>query len=298
MKFLIKMVFGINIISNFISIIAYVIGAMNIDLFAKFLGFKEINSAFLIAGANILRASLPQIGPNQLGFYLAPNILLLIYFIYINKIYFRNRNILYSLLMLDFGLLCLTFSRSSILTVIVAVIVIAAFRPGKYIKTFFKWGTVSCILFGIFLFSADKLSQGNFSVWVKFNTSFKDPSLQGHSNSILESLNKYDEYYLSGFEKGIVGPKAALFGKTMMNSENSLIVMVFEMGIFQFIFLSLGYLFLFPRIITNIFQMALMIGLLVNIQFLPSIFETGPMTNFIAMIAFLGNKSILSIRQI
>jgi len=81
------------------------------------------------------------------------------------------------------------------------------------------------------LMVVDFFSNGAIEKWLFLNTSLRDPSMQGHYSSIINALDNFDQYYLSGYPRGTVGPRAQLFTIDFYNVENSTLGIIFDMGL-------------------------------------------------------------------
>ena len=90
------------------------------------------------------------------------------------------------------------------------------------------------VLLGVLMVAGlivDQVSDGYVTRWVELNAKGKDPSMIGHARSIEDAINKFDEYALVGYPRGTVGPKAIIFTGVVNNVENSLLGLLYDMGL-------------------------------------------------------------------
>ncbi|MDR2924688.1 MAG: hypothetical protein LBU76_01830 [Azoarcus sp.] len=137
---------------------------------------------------------------------------------------------------------------------------------------------MSVIMFGILALSflvyfIDDYSGGKISHWISLNLSGEDPSMVGHGNSFVQVWEVLDEYYLYGYPRGSVGPKALVQEADLKNVENGMLSIFYDMGIplgiafIVFSSLLLGCMYRHPS------QIAVLVGFAVPAMFLPYVFS-------------------------
>ena len=278
-----------NLTANLLSILIYTL-LLSVPSFALlFLGKEEVASNWRIAGANIYRAGFPQGDPNQLGLYQAINICLM-FFIMLKKIDVGIRPAFIKiLLLLDVIILFLSFSRSSMVFLITCVCVILMFRFSRIVKSVLLYSLVLLLVLISSALVTNKVTDGKLTTWIMMNITMDDPSIGGHTNTIYDAVQAVDQYILFGYERGTVGPKAELFTDTIINVENSVLILLFDMGIFGLLIYITIYGLLILPFVRNIYQTALLVAFIVNIQFLPSIFSIEIVMYFFAVFVITAN---------
>ena len=210
-----------SVITALISLCAYY---LNLPIIKYFHGNSEINSNWFLGGVFIYRAGYPIGGPNQLG-------LLFSSFIMINAIHpitDRRNNIYYTGFLL-LGLL-FTFSKSAILALIVFLVLqnISYNSLHKLIPRVL----ISILLFGSVIYFLDQtLFEGYFIRYLDNFVGNEDQSTAGHLDSLLNAVQSFKEYYLYGYEKGTVGPRASQFTADYKNVESSVFILLYDMGL-------------------------------------------------------------------
>jgi hypothetical protein len=191
------------------------------------------------------------------------------------------------LIITDIALLLLTFSRSAIVLIVATGAVLALVKLSIYLKTLIVSMMVILLLGAAGIIAIEKISGGRLETWVSLTLNMEDPSIGGHQNTYVEAWKNWKDYYIDGYEKGTVGPWAILFSEVMHNPENSTLVLLYDMGLLQFLILMVSYSVLAINTLRNAPQLALLIGLLVNLQFLPNVFAVEEIMFFtVIFIAF------------
>ncbi|NKI93048.1 hypothetical protein [Rhizobacter sp. SG703] len=258
-------------------------------------GTGPLASAWYIAGGTWLRMGLPATGPNSLGLALG------LYALLVGGVLFsRKPRPLPSVVVvaaLVFALLAvaLTFSRSSWLAIMLgtAALVLACvpgsvlFSPANLTRMVLA-GAVSIALMGVALLLLDSYSDGAVTRWALLNASGTDPSMVGHHKSFVMAIESLNDYAWLGYPKGTVGARAALFGGTLYNVENSFLALFFDMG------LPIGTVFLvsIAGMLSGLWvhrsQWSVLIGFTVCAFFLPYNFEPDIVVFFLFVFTLLG----------
>lgn len=258
-------------------------------------GTGPLASAWYIAGGTWLRMGLPATGPNSLGLALG------LYALLVGGVLFSReprpvpRAIVIAALALALLAVALTFSRSSWLAIMLGstALVLACvpgsvlFSPANLTRMVLA-GALSIALVGLALLLLDSYSDGAVSRWALLNVSGTDPSMVGHHKSFVMALESLDDYAWLGYPKGTVGARAALFGGTLYNVENSFLAVFFDMG------LPLGCLFMLAigGMLAGLWvhrsQWSVLIGFTVCAFFLPYNFEPDIVVFFLFVFTLLG----------
>jgi hypothetical protein len=255
---------------------------------------SQLAVTWYIAGG-WMRMGLPATAPNSLGVIAA---LLYIFGLSLNLSGMASAlRIRYSwiLLLLTCGVLILTFSRSSWLgafagTCVLFITCWKIWKIGESIGLFRLFASVLSILLGIVIFAyfIDIYSDGIVGRWITYNLTGTDPSMVGHGNSIENAWELAHQYYLFGYPRGTVGPRAAQFGGDFNNVESSVFAVFYDMGI------PIGILFMIfsSLIIVSMFrhisQLAPMLILFLVMQFLPHVFSPDINIFFLIIYTVLG----------
>jgi hypothetical protein len=288
--YIIRAIFILNVVSNVISIISYIVTTLNPMSLYLFFGYDKMQSSFIISGGNLLRLTLPQASPNTLGIYLSLNIALSIFVLGGNCFGNKEKIAVKFLCLFDLLLLILTFSRSSFILIIVTLAVMVFFRPSRYLLKTAKLFGFSLLFVIISAAIVDSISNNKLSDWVQLNMTFQDPSIEGHIDSYKRVFSDFGEYQLHGYEKGCVGPRAFLFRKGyIINPESSLMALLYEMGIYQLVFLLMSCILVLVHVIRDVKQIAILIGMATCLQFLPNVYETDIIAYFIVVLFLLSN---------
>lgn len=224
------------------------------DQFLLDLGYSsgkngKLHHSFYFSGGILQRNVGTFSSANDFGLFLVIVIILLSYYrVFTNKIIFRLVNFVLYLSLL------LTFSRSAILGLGLYLLVANPKTGLKIISLI----SIAFILLNIYY--SDMLSSIN--KFFLLTMSGKDPSIQGHIDSLLFSFDLLKDNFLFGLEMGRVGPKASIFFNTMIDVESSFFCLLFDVGIIGFIF----------YIITLICFMGHKLNLLIMIAMFPAFF--------------------------
>lgn len=261
------------------------------ELRIRFFGSAELAHAWYLAGANILRMGLPFVAPNNMGFYLASTMMVLLANIAANRHLGKSNLIGYVLLLINCLALVMTFSRSAMLMLVIGgalYLIIPGIVDRKAIFSTMLSIVVGLVVAIIALAIVDEVTGGTLHKWFALNVSRSDPSMQGHARSIYEAVENFHEYYIIGYEKGTVGPKAALFTLNIHNVENSLFAVLYDVGIFGFFILSIAYFLLLQKGFSSRYQLPVLISFLVVLQLLPYIYEPELIVYFLFCYLLIG----------
>ena len=258
-------------------------------------GTGPLASAWYIAGGTWLRMGLPATGPNSLGLALG------LYALLVGGVLFSRKprpvpsGIVVAALVFALLAVALTFSRSSWLAIMLGTVALVLacvpggvlFSPANLTRMVLA-GAVSIALMGVALLLLDSYSDGAVSRWALLNFSGTDPSMVGHHKSFVVAIESLDDYAWLGYPKGTVGARAALFGGTLYNVENSFLAVFFDMG------LPLGAVFLLSiaGMLSGLWvhrsQWSVLIGFTVCAFFLPYNFEPDIVVFFLFVFTLLG----------
>lgn len=237
-------------------------------------GADELHFSWYISGANMLRMGLPLGGPNGQGVYLAVSIYFIVTAMSLGRTGSISKKTLYLLLVLNLIALILTFSRSSALLLVTSLglYLVVVDNVNRQVKmTIVKYLILALTVGAASLLVVNEVTDSLLSRWLYLNLSMTDPSMIGHWDSIRDALETLEKYYLYGYERGTVGPKAVLFSNVMMNVENSTLILLYDLGIFGFFLFLVAYALLIQTGYRSRVQLPLMVGMLINFQFLPNI---------------------------
>lgn len=227
---------------------------------------ETISSSHFLYGAFIYRAWLPIGCSNQLGLLFSALFMINLVYPMQNKVC----NLLYSLILI-IGVV-LTFSKSSALSLVIFYLLFNM-QYKSIQKTIITMVCFLLMLFSFLYVINYVYPNNNFNLYLARLIEGADPSTIGHHESIKSAISNYKEYYLFGYERGTVGPRAINFTDEFENVENSLISIVFDMGIINAMiyFILLGSLLLKSRM-TKI-QLYYYMSILVPFLFLPHIYN-------------------------
>lgn len=238
---------------------------------------------------------LPASGPNTLGLLFALNAFLFSSLLFMKKT--KGSDAIASTTAVFLGMvvaligLMLTFSRSSMLMLILALPLFMLLPGVLTFSRFFRFSSVVAVMSVVAVLvgiAADMASDGYVIRWIELNTSLKDPSMLGHFRSITEAIDKFYEYALWGYPRGTVGPKAALFTGTVNNVENSLLAVVYDMGLILGAVFIIATALLYSFGYTNRVQLVLLIAFIAPCMLLPYVFEPDILIYFIFIYLLLG----------
>ncbi|MFY0608226.1 MAG: O-antigen ligase family protein [Cyclobacteriaceae bacterium] len=270
---LLHFVFQLNTLVILISIGLYVSFWLDRSFFHQLLG-SEASYVWYIDKAYILRLGLPFAGPNIMGVYCAGISFLTIWLMRESKV--ESMKFLIFTFAITSLALFLTFSRSSILLLLVALIFYFADHLRKNIGFFLSSLITGMVFLVVIVIIINSITDDALTLWLLSNLQLNDSSIEGHVRTFPTFVRNIDDFFLFGYDNGTVGPKAYAVGNTfaeIKNSENSILVVLYDMGLFlgTFYFIS----FFLTMLFTNFHRIAkyLIIGLFINFQFLPNIYE-------------------------
>ncbi|MFT7156830.1 MAG: hypothetical protein ACI8Q1_001845 [Parvicella sp.] len=287
----------VNVAVIMLGIILYLYFWSDRSIFHSLLG-NEASYVWYIDKAFILRMGIPFAGPNTFGIYLASQVFLIFY---LRSQFVLERGVSRFLITMNLVALFLTFSRSSILFVLVAFVLqyLINFKV-KNLLILLKQILLLSILVFLFGLVLNIISDQALIKWVQGTLTGNDSSIGGHLNIFSQFLERFDDFYLFGYENGLVGPRAYLFHDSyfeVKNSENSFLVVLYDMGMIVGVCYLLLFISTAALTITNKFAVALYVGIMVNFQFLPNIYELDALMMIffnIGLISFLyyGNSKL------
>ena len=286
----IQFALGMSLIIVVSALVLYLVTLIYPTLGATLISTGEIQSAWYISGGTWLRMGLPATGPNSLGLILGLNILLILSLLDSGQ-QTHNKWILALLGLSVIGLI-LTFSRSSWLMVMAGTLLLYVSRSKlEAIKGIALFLLVAAILAGVtlaILAATDATAFDQISLWLELNLSGRDPSMQGHLVSFQDAWEQLDQYYLHGFPKGTVGPKALSFTNKIHNAESSPLALVYDMGLPLSILFMAGWALILTEFYITRAQWAVLFGFIVCTQFLPYIFEADSQIYFLFIYVLVG----------
>lgn len=248
-------------------------------------------TAWFISGGRWMRMGLPAASPNNLGLFFALNA-----FVFIRCLLqaeacpVGRRPVALALILALLGLV-LTFSRSSMLVLFIGAPLLMLQSGGISFSRLFRLLVAVAVLLILATLSGmivDAISDGYVTRWLILNLKFQDPSMVGHLRSITDAIEKFDEYWLAGYPRGTVGPKAAIFSGIVNNVENSLLAVFFDMGLMMgglyvlIVALLAGCGYRHPS------QLCLLTGFLAPCMLLPYVFEVDVLIYFAFIYVVLG----------
>lgn len=290
--FQLVLAFGFALVASAIGI--YIASLIEPKVLTSLMGDGELASAWYISGGTWMRMGLPATGPNSLGLILALNIMLLVTLMEQGL----QKKSVWSMGFLTFSVigLLLTFSRSSWLMLMTSLFFVYANRNLMgAIKGLF-WLALGGLLLSAVALSilsvTDPKSFDQIQIWLELNLSGRDPSMQGHIQTFQDAWDDLEHYYLHGYPKGTVGPKAAMFTYDVNNIENSVLGLIYDMGLPLSALFLIGWGVLMSQFYVGRSQLAVLLGFFVCSQFLPYVFEADIMIYIVFIYALVG----LSIR--
>lgn len=294
---LIRNIILLNVIVLLIAFVMYYI-IINypaiIALFSQ--GDDKLVGAFYISGANLLRLGFPQSGPNSLGIYFAVNIFFLLNIIIFPNKYTSRSGLIFLLILVNILALALTFSRSSFVLLFVCLLVTMIIAIANYHTIFVKFTKylIGSLAIGIlFAVLVNYVSDSALMDWIELNLTFSDPSMVGHKETFVELFDNFEKYFLIGYPRGTVGPKAETFSGEIINVENSYMVLIYDCGLYLFVVLLMAYTIIIRANISSKLQVPLLIGMLINISFLPTVYDVEIIIYVIIIFIILGKTKLL-----
>lgn len=252
-------------------------------------------TAWYIAGGVWLRMGLPATSPNSLGLLLGLYWLFLLALLWsglANEICGRSFQVVFAVTL---AVILMTFSRSSWLACFFGGVALFAatwkeWKLGHLLRPMRLLGiAVVGGCFGVLLvFLVDAYSNGAVTRWIELNYSGTDPSMVGHKQTFALAWSLLDEYFMLGFPRGTVGPKAALFGGGLNNVENSVLGIFYDMGVPIGLAFMLCICLVLRAMWRHPSQASVLVGFLVAAQFLPYAFEADVIIFFLMLYALLG----------
>ena len=286
-KSIIKIIVISNLVSLLIVFLFYVKRSFVLELFT----LKSITGAWLLQGDKIFRAGWPIGGANQLGIFTGSAFVFYFILIYEKKLIFQRNKKLILFLILNTLVLLLTFSRSSWIFVCLFLIGYLVFYRKK-IKMKFFFGSLVLTFLGltvVFFIYKDALL-----TWINGTINFTDLSSQGHLTSLINALKDIKEYFLFGYPKGTVGPRAQLYSGDMYHVENSLLMYLMDFGIFILLIYSLILLLALNYVLKNKVQLLYLIALIFPFLILPYGQDVETLINVTFFIYLLGSLDYIN----
>lgn len=294
-KFLLRFLLWWNLLLFISALAIYIALQISPALRPTLFGNDLLPTAWYLSGGVWMRMGLPASGPNTLGLLFALNAFLFSSLLFMKKT--KGSDAIASTTAVFLGMvvaligLMLTFSRSSMLMLILALPLFMLLPGVLTFSRFFRFSSVVAVMSVVAVLvgiAADMASDGYVIRWIELNTSLKDPSMLGHFRSITEAIDKFYEYALWGYPRGTVGPKAALFTGTVNNVENSLLAVVYDMGLILGAVFIIATALLYSFGYTNRVQLVLLIAFIAPCMLLPYVFEPDILIYFIFIYLLLG----------
>jgi hypothetical protein len=258
-------------------------------------GANHVPYAWFAAGegSQLMRMGLPMTSPNHLGFYFGLMSVLFLLLAIANHPKQARRTAYSILVAMNLVGLAATFSRSSMVMVVVAVSSSFVLVPGLRNAKMFMRGMyvmlalAAAVLSGLVL--VELISGGFVTQWLNLNVKLQEPSLIGHWQSLVDAYDNFDRYYLYGYPRGTVGPRSLLFYvNERFNVENSVLSALYDFGLIGAAVFFLGYYLMLSSGYRSRLQLAATTGFLVCIQFLPYLFEPVILSLFVFVYLLIG----------
>lgn len=292
--FQLVLTFGFTLVVSAIGI--YIASLIEPKVLSSLMGDGELASAWYISGGTWMRMGLPATGPNSLGLILSLNIMLLVSLMENGQ----QRKTIWSIsfLVLSVVGLLLTFSRSSWLMLMTGLLFVYVNRNAVGALKGVLWLALGGLLLGAIALSilsvTDPKSFDQIQIWLELNMSGRDPSMQGHIQTFHDAWDDLEHYYLHGYPKGTVGPKAAMFTYDVNNIENSVLGLIYDMGLPLSVLFMIGWSVLMSQLYVARSQIAVLLGFFVCSQFLPYVFEADIMIYLVFIYALVGLSSSIA----
>jgi hypothetical protein len=258
------------------------------------IGGGELATAWFISGGLYMRMGLPFISPNNLGTYAALSALLAAIVLLAAQTRVQDRRLYWLSLLCSLAALAASLSRSAMLllgTAFLCLLMLPALHQSRLFGRMLGFALTLVLLVIAGMVVIEFISDGYFSRWVELNLAGRDPSLQGHIETFVEAYRNVDSNYLFGYPHGTVGPKAYQFTLRVHNAENSLLALIYDFGLpVGAVFIALQGLLLSSAWYTRM-QLAPLLGFIVNMQFLPIIFEPESIAYFLFVYLLLGHMA-------
>jgi hypothetical protein len=255
-------------------------------------GDGTLATAWFISGGVYMRMGLPFISPNNLGSYAALAAVLSSLVLFAMQVKPGERRLHWASMLFSLAALAASLSRSAMLLLFFALVcylTIPAFYHSRLFGRLLGLALVLVVLVALGMLVVEFISDGYVSRWIALNLAGKDPSLQGHIETFVEAYRNVEQYFLHGYPHGTVGPKAFQFSARIHNAENSLLAVAYDFGLIAgAAFLSLQLLLLSSAWYSRL-QFPVLLGFLVNMQFLPIIFEPESIAWFVFVYLLAGH---------
>lgn len=188
----------------------------------------RLHDSFYIALFQFQRAVGTLPSPNTLGIH-CQLVLMLGLYLFGNRL-LRNRSLLIACNLVLAVALFYSFSRSSILALVVSLLVFAAmtWKPLKLAKLAAAALVSGCLAFGALNVMAPDVAEP-FTLHFRNTMELTDPSTIGHVVSVKHGLEFMSQNPL-GIGLGMSGPRASARTGQHINAENSFLVLGFDVG--------------------------------------------------------------------
>ena len=249
------------------------------DQFLLDLGYSSgsnggLHHSFYFSGGILQRNVGTFSSPNNFGFFLTVVIVMLDYY----KI-FKKKSVLWLMNVVLYFSLFLTFSRSAILGLALYLFVNNLKKCLKIICLFVLVFSLLNFLFPELLLTINRFLSLTFSG--------KDPSIKGHLDSLLFSIDLVKENFLFGLEMGRVGPKASLYFNTLIDVESSFFCLLLDVGFVGFLL----YIISFIPLMNNKLVLLLLLSVFPALFLLPMIYELEVMLILYGLIGLISIKN-------
>lgn len=249
------------------------------DQFLLDLGYSSgsnggLHHSFYFSGGILQRNVGTFSSPNDFGFFLTVVIVMLDYY----KI-FKKKSVLWLMNVVLYFSLFLTFSRSAILGLALYLFVNNLKKCLKIICLFVLVFSLLNFLFPELLLTINRFLSLTFSG--------KDPSIKGHLDSLLFSIDLVKENFLFGLEMGRVGPKASLYFNTLIDVESSFFCLLLDVGFVGFLL----YIISFIPLMNNKLVLLLLLSVFPALFLLPMIYELEVMLILYGLIGLISIKN-------
>lgn len=259
----------------------------------------QLADAWYISGNRWMRMGLPATSPNNLGLQLAMSLGFMI------VLFASGRPVLRGLTPWVMGLaflaLLMTFSRSSALLLMVIVFTLWITNqisiPLRFSLPALSGGVIAAAIawFGLSILDPD--STDSILHWFELNLTGQDPSMQGHLLTFEEAWDGLPDYYLHGYPKGTAGPLGLLFSAKANNVENSVLCVIYDMGIPLSSLFFLGWGLALSHFYRHRVQLAIFAGFFVCSQFLPYFNSAEALIAFVFIFSLTGLIGELSLKR-
>ena len=281
----IKFILKINFLSILISLIVVLLFYIKRELVFNLYSLKGLSGNWLLMGSKIFRAGWPIGGPNQLGVMSAS--FLIIYLIIFNENKIKTINIknIFIVFILNAIVLVLTFSRSAWLFLFVYVFIYYFLYKGKVKISFLLSGIliVTLVLTVIYTTYSEAVLG-----WIESVLNFSDSSSHGHMDSIKNAFSNIENYILTGYTKGTVGPRAYVYGFKLYNVENTFLLSLMDFGIVAFTLYYFVVFSLLLKIVKFKDQLIYCLSIFIPVMLLPYSQDMETLINLSFFITMIG----------